>query len=135
MTSKEDTKSVKKQEETTHDKKSQSKSDEKTEESSPSSTTKKPSSSSTTLPIKKKADPYSSKTELIIDQVRQELESYFAPQNIQNDYNLRQKMTTDGYIDVDLLLGLKLMQDLVQDRDILIEAISKSKLLVMNSAH
>eukprot|EP01083_Nonionella_stella_P164098 542130_1 len=71
--------------------------------------------------------------ELIIDQVRSELETYFVPQNIQNDFNLRQKMTTDGYIDIDLLLDLKLISDLVSNRDILIEAISRSKLLVMNT--
>jgi len=69
----------------------------------------------------------------LIEQVRVELESYFAPQNIQNDYNLRQKMTTDGFIDINLLLDLKLMQDLVTNRDLLIEAISRSKLLKMNT--
>ena len=61
------------------------------------------------------------------------METYFAPQNIQNDFNLRQKMTTDGYIDIDLLLDLKLISDLASNRDILIEAISRSKLLVMNT--
>eukprot|EP00485_Elphidium_margaritaceum_P011582 CAMPEP_0202686744 /NCGR_PEP_ID=MMETSP1385-20130828/2507_1 /ASSEMBLY_ACC=CAM_ASM_000861 /TAXON_ID=933848 /ORGANISM="Elphidium margaritaceum" /LENGTH=676 /DNA_ID=CAMNT_0049341391 /DNA_START=137 /DNA_END=2167 /DNA_ORIENTATION=- len=74
------------------------------------------------------------KEELIIEQVRTELETYFAPQNIQNDFNLRQKMTTDGYIDIDLLLDLKLISDLARsDREILIEAISRSKCLVMNT--
>ena len=73
------------------------------------------------------------KEDLLIEQVRVELESYFAPQNIQNDYNLRQKMTTDGFIDINLLLDLKLMQDLVTNRDLLIEAISRSKLLKMNT--
>ena len=42
-------------------------------------------------------------------------------------------MTTDGYIDIDLLLDLKLISDLASNRDILIEAISRSKLLVMNT--
>jgi len=74
-----------------------------------------------------------SREDLLIEQVRVELESYFAPQNIQNDYNLRQKMTTDGFIDINLLLDLKLMQDLVTNRDLLIEAISRSKLLKMNT--
>eukprot|EP00484_Ammonia_sp_Unknown_P001268 CAMPEP_0197021164 /NCGR_PEP_ID=MMETSP1384-20130603/2054_1 /TAXON_ID=29189 /ORGANISM="Ammonia sp." /LENGTH=626 /DNA_ID=CAMNT_0042448929 /DNA_START=120 /DNA_END=2000 /DNA_ORIENTATION=+ len=73
------------------------------------------------------------KEELIIEQVRNELETYFAPQNIQNDLYLRQKMTADGYIDIDYLLDLKLISDLASNRDILIEAISRSKLLVMNT--
>jgi len=74
-----------------------------------------------------------SNEELIIEQVRSELETYFAPQNLQNDFNLRQKMTTDGYIDISLLLDLKLLNELVSSREVLIEAISRSKLLVMNT--
>jgi len=74
-----------------------------------------------------------SKQALLTDQVRTQLESYFAPQNIQNDFNLRQKMTSDGYIDIDLLLDLKLISDLATNRDVLIAAIAKSKLLKMNT--
>lgn len=74
-----------------------------------------------------------SKEDRLIEQVRAELESYFAPSNIANDFNLRQKMTTDGFIDINLLLDLKLMQDLVTNRDVLLEAISRSKLLKMNT--
>jgi len=73
------------------------------------------------------------KEDRIIEHVRTELESYFAPANIASDYNLKQKMTTDGFIDINLLLDLKLMQDLVTNRDLLIEAISRSKLLKMNT--
>lgn len=90
-----------------------------------------------TVTMKTSEDKSSSNTNsnkaLLIDQVRTELESYFAPQNIQNDFNLRQKMTSDGYIDIDWLLELKLISDLASNRDILISAISKSKLLKMNS--
>lgn len=75
-----------------------------------------------------------SKEDMLIDQVRNELESYFAPQNIQNDFNLRQKMTSDGYINIDILLDLKLISDLATNRDVLVSAIAKSKLLKMNTA-
>merc|ERR1712244_97432 len=79
-----------------------------------------------TVTMKTSEDKSSSNTNkaLLIDQVRTELESYFAPQNIQNDFNLRQKMTSDGYIDIDWLLELKLISDLASNRDILISAIS-----------
>merc|ERR1719228_2143842 len=42
-------------------------------------------------------------------------------------------MTTDGFIDINHLLDLKLMADLVTNRDVLLEAISRSKLLKMNT--
>ena len=41
-----------------------------------------------------------------------------------------QKMTTDGYIDINLHLDLKLLNDLVSSRELLIEAILP-KLLVI----
>eukprot|EP01084_Bolivina_argentea_P255762 430314_1 len=111
----------KKQEESTPDKKSGS------------TKASEPEAAAAAAPISAKPTAPKNNEELIIEQVRSELEQYFAPQNIQNDFNLRQKMTTDGYIDIDLLLDLKLMQDLVSNRDILIEAITRSKLLVMNT--
>jgi len=75
-----------------------------------------------------------SKEDMLIEQVRNELESYFAPSNLQNDYVLRRKMTSDGYINIDYLLQLKLISELATDREVLVSALAQSKLLKMNTA-
>ena len=69
-----------------------------------------------------------------MNEVRKELEQYFLPQNMRLDPYLQQNMTKDGYVDIKLLTRIKLIENLIiNDEQLLIEAIRDSRVLTMNS--
>jgi len=79
-------------------------------------------------------DNYERKRRNIMNEVRKELEQYFLPQNMRLDPYLQQNMTKDGYVDIKLLTRIKLIENLIiNDEQLLIEAIRDSRVLTMNS--
>lgn len=65
-------------------------------------------------------------------QVQGQVEYYFGQDNLIKDVYLRTKMSKEGWVPVDLLLGFRRMQQLTADLNILLEAIAASPKLELD---